>query len=161
MADHAAANSSPLIILSRGGFLDLLRLVAQEVIVPSTVAAEVQQRGPDDLTLQALRSTLWLNLVQAPPIPTAIEAWDLDPGESSVLARALGHPGTEATVDDLKARRCAASLGIPVRGTVGVVLLAKQRRAIPAARPVIEDLRRSGLYLSERVMNESLARVGE
>ena len=161
MADLAAADTSPLIILTKGGFLDLLRLVAHEVIVPSIVAAEIEQRGPDDPAVQALRNTSWLRLVQAVLIPTAIEAWDLGPGESSVLAWAVAHPGTEAIVDDLKARRCAAALRIPVRGTVGLVLLAKQRGVIPAARPVIEHLRRSGLYLSDHVMNQALARVGE
>ena len=40
-------------------------------------------------------------------------------------------------------------------------LTAKQRRVIPAARPVLDQLRRHGMYLSDRVINEALAKVGE
>jgi predicted nucleic acid-binding protein len=68
-------------------------------------------------------------------------------------------PGTEVILDDLAARRCAATLGIPVRGTLGIVITAKQRGAIPAARPVLEQLRLCGMYLSDRVINQAL--VGE
>lgn len=52
-------------------------------------------------------------------------------------------------------------VGIPVRGTLGLVLAAKQRGDIPAARPILEKLRQSGMYLSDRVVNEALALVGE
>lgn len=70
-------------------------------------------------------------------------------------------PGTEAIIDDLAGRRCAASLNIPVRGTLGVVLVAKRRGLIPEARPVIEDMMNAGLHLSRRVLDEALRRVKE
>ena len=67
----------------------------------------------------------------------------------------------EAIIDDLAGRPCAAFLGIPVRGTLGIVLAAKQRGHIAAARPVMEALIKSGLYLSRAVLDEALKRVGE
>jgi predicted nucleic acid-binding protein len=63
-------------------------------------------------------------------------------------------------MDDWEGRRCARSLGIPFIETLGLVLLAKQIGRIPAARPVVERLRISGMYLSDRVIKEVLARVG-
>jgi len=99
--------------------------------------------------------------VPDPPIPAEVQAWDLGPGESAVLAQALMRPGMEAILDDLAGRRCALSFQIPVRGTLGVVLAAKQRGAIPVARPVVEAMRRSGMYLSDRVLNAALSLVGE
>lgn len=78
-----------------------------------------------------------------------------------MLAWAHSHPGTEAIVDDLAARRCAASLGIPVRGTLGLVLMAKRRGIIPAARPIVEQLRQAGMYLSDRVIQQALILVEE
>jgi predicted nucleic acid-binding protein len=50
---------------------------------------------------------------------------------------------------------------IPVRGTLGLVLTAKRRREIEAARPILLQLREGGMYLSDDVMNDSLALVGE
>ena len=161
MAERTVVNASPLILLTRGGWLHLLQLAGEEIVVPLGVADEIQRRGSADLTVQALSRTPWLVIVTTPPIPALIHAWDLGPGESSVLAWAYTYPGTEAIVDDLPARRCAAALGIPVRGTLGLVLTAKQRWILPAARPVVEQLRRTGMYLSHDVVRQALALVGE
>lgn len=161
MAERPAINASPLIYLSKSGFLDLLKLVGEEIVIPTAVATEIQRRGATDPTVRAIEGTPWLVVVVSPPIPTLIQAWDLGEGESSVLAWAYAHPGTEAIIDDLAGRRCAAALGIPVRGTLGLVLTAKQRGMIPAARPVLEHLRQAGMYLADRVLNQALALVGE
>jgi predicted nucleic acid-binding protein len=98
---------------------------------------------------------------ETPPVPAIIQNWDLGAGESAVLSWGYANPGTEVIIDDLSARRCATTLGIPVRGTLGLVLTAKQRGAIPAARPVLEQLLLSGMYLSERIINQALKLVGE
>ena len=161
MAERPVVNASPLIFLSKGNLLDLLKLAGEEVVVPAAVAGEIRKRGATDPTVQALAGTSWLVVVETPPVPALIQSWDLGPGESAVLAWAYAHPGTEAIVDDLAGRRCAAALGIPVRGTLGLVLTAKRRGIIPAARPVLEKLRHSGMYLSDRVLNQALALVGE
>ena len=112
------------------------------------------------LPICALRETPWLKLIDV-VVPPVIQAWDLGPGESAVLAWAHEHPGSEAIIDDLAARRCAAVLGVPVRGTLGLVLLAKQRGRVALARPVIDALRREGMYLSDRIVDAALALVGE
>jgi predicted nucleic acid-binding protein len=156
-----AINTSPLIFLTKGGFLHLLQIVSPEIIVPQAVATEIQAYGQTDLTAMALAATSWLVVVATPPVPPIIQSWDLGPGESAVLTWAYVNTGTEVILDDLAARRCAVALGIPVRGTLGIVLTAKQRGAIPAARPVLEQLRLCGMYLSDRVMNQALALVGE
>ena len=74
---------------------------------------------------------------------------------------AYAHPGAESICDDLAARRCAATLGIPVRGTVALVLGAKKRGMISQARPLLDRFRREGMYLSDEVMNAALKKVGE
>lgn len=153
MADPAVVNASPLIFLTRVGLLDLLQLLSSEIIVPEIVASEIEIRGKSDPTAQAIASTAWLVVTQTPPVPTQIQSWGLGPGESSVLAWAQAHPGCEAILDDLAARRCAATFNIPVRGTLGLALLAKQRGRISSARRVLEQLRQGGMYLSDHVMS--------
>jgi len=161
VAERAVVNASPLIFLSRAGLIDLLQLVSSKVIVPEVVASEIEVRGESDPTARALATTSWLVVTQTPPVPPQIQAWGLGPGESSVLAWAQAYPGSEAIIDDLAGRRCAAALNIPVRGTLGLVLIAKQRGHISSARHVLQQLRQGGMYLSDRVLNEGLKRVGE
>jgi len=157
----AAINASPLIFFSRGQQIELLRHFASRILVPEPVAEEILMRGPEDITAKTLDSTPWLEVVPATPVPEKILEWGLGPGESSVLALANEHPGMEAIIDDLAGRKCAAHLKIPVRGTLGIVLVSKKRGVIPKARPVMETLIRSGLYISRPVLDEALKRVGE
>jgi predicted nucleic acid-binding protein len=161
VAESAVVNASPLIFLSRAGLINLLQLVSSEVIVPEAVAIEIEVRGESDPTAQALAKTSWLVVTQTPPIPPQIQAWDLGPGESAVLAWAHTHVGSEAIIDDLAGRRCAAAFNIPVRGTLGLVLIAKQRGHISSARQLLYQLRQAGMYLSDQVLKEALAKVGE
>lgn len=154
-------DTSPLIFLTKADYLHLLQFSYPKVLVPQIVALEIQQYGEADPTFQTLQATEWLVAINPIPIPETIQTCNIDPGESAVLTWAIQHPGTEAILDDLAGRRCAQTLNIPVRGTLGLVLLAKQRGHIPAARPVIADLKQAGMYLSDRVINQALALVGE
>lgn len=154
MASPAIVNASPLIFLARAGLISLLQEAGDPIVVPRAVADEIQRRGPSDQTVQAMQQASWLEIIDDPPISNTIQAWDLGPGESAVLACAQATAGAEAIIDDLAGRRCAEALGIPIRGTLGLVLLAKQRGSIVAARPILEQLRATGMYLSNRVLNE-------
>jgi len=153
VAERPSINASPLIYLSRAGLLDLLQIIAPEIVVPQTVAA--------DVTARAIRQNDWLKVTQTPPVPPEITAWSLGAGESAVLSWASANKNTEAIVDDLAARRCAAALQIPARGTLGIVLTAKRRGEISAARPLLEKLRQNGMYLSDKVLNQALSLIGE
>ncbi|MBF0463320.1 MAG: DUF3368 domain-containing protein [Magnetococcales bacterium] len=163
MAEIAVINASPLIFLSRAGRLDLLQGMASLCLVPEPVRTEIEARGENDRTVRALRMNPWIKVVAGPATPESIAAWGLGPGESSVLAFALADPArnTVVVIDDLAAHHCAATLGIPVRGTLGIVLIAKKRGMIPLARPIMEALLAHGMYLSRSVLDQALTRVGE
>lgn len=161
MAEAPVVNASPLILLTRAGHVAILERTAERILVPSAVASEIRAYGSADPTAAALASSPWLGTVTVDAMPLEVARWDLGPGESEVLAWALGHPGTLAIIDDLAARRCAAALGVPVRGTLGLVLLAKSRGQIESAKTVLRDLRDAGMYLSDDVTQRALALVGE
>lgn len=161
MADAAVVNASPLICLSRAGLGDLLRQAAATVVVPTSVAREILARGSRDAAADMIANTSWLKQMDDPAIPPSVLAWDLGSGESAVLAWALAHPRARAVIDDLQGRRCAESLGIPLRGTVGLVLRARRSGAIVSVRHALDRLRSSGMYLSDRIVAEVLKEAGE
>jgi predicted nucleic acid-binding protein len=153
-------NASLVIVLAKTGWVDLLR-VGDPVVVPSAVAQEVQQAGPNDPAAQVLAGTSWLTVVDPGPAPTVVQPFRLHAGEEAVLTWALANPGSQALLDDHRARRSAHALGIPHLGCLGLVIAARQQGVIPAARPVVVQLRQAGLRLTERVMNQTLALLGE
>ncbi len=50
MADIAVINASPLIFLSRGRHMELLRHFADRILVPEPVAVEIQRKGSHDIS---------------------------------------------------------------------------------------------------------------
>ena len=161
MAELPAVNAPLLIYLARAGLPCFLQVVAETVVVPDPVTDEIRQRGPADITVQALQNTAWVVRIDDPPIPRVIQTWDLGEGKSVVRAWEYFHPGTEAIIDDLAGRPCAAAPRIPVRGTLGLILTARGRGRGPQARPVLEGLRQAGMYLSDRIMDQASALAGE
>lgn len=159
MPERPVVNASPLVTLARIGMLDLLRLLGDRVVVPAQVADEI--RTHSDEAARGLDEEAWLEEVSPVPMSDRIAAWDLGSGESAVLSWAIAHPGTVAVIDDYAARKCAEVVGVPVKGTLGLALLAKNRGRVSAARPVVEDLRGAGLYLSDEIVAKALALVGE
>ena len=131
------------------------------VVIPDAAAREVQQRGASDVSVQALAQATWLASVDPGPIPAVVAAFGVGAGESAVLAQALANPGSGAILDDQTARRAAAALGIPHQGTLALVIHAKRQGLVSLARPILELLRQEGMYLSDQLMNQALAQIGE
>jgi predicted nucleic acid-binding protein len=154
-------NASPLIFLTEVGLLEVLRQPNVPVLAPDAVLDEVGRLGPNDPAIQAVPRSPWMQIVSTPTIPDVVLVWDLDAGESAVLAVALEQPNSMAILDDQPARRCAQVLGIQTQGTLGLVLVAKQQGLIPAVRPVLEQLKQAGMYMSSQLENQILAATGE
>jgi predicted nucleic acid-binding protein len=102
------------------------------VLVPDVVLAEVGGLDADDPVVKAVQQSQWMRVVSTPAIPDVVLVWDLDAGESAVLAVALDQPGSMVILDDQPARRCARVLNIPTQGTLGLVLVAKQQVKVKA-----------------------------
>jgi predicted nucleic acid-binding protein len=64
-------------------------------------------------------------------------------------------------IDDRVARKCAEALRIPLRGTLGLILIARRRGEIPSARDALDRLIREEMFLSPRVVEAALREIGE
>jgi len=153
-------NASPLTVLARVGQEHLLRELAGDVVVPRAVVEEIEAGPVDDRARQAIAEGHFA-IVDAVPVPEIL-AWDLGDGETAVLSYALEEPGWTVILDDAAARKCARSFGLRLKGTLAVIILAKQRGLIPSAADVLRSLLRTGFHLDERIIREALSRtVGE
>jgi len=82
-------------------------------------------------------------------------------GESEAIALALEITPEYVLLDDLAARRLAQSYNLNVLGTVGVLLLARQRHLLPTLRPALDALLAADFRISETLYHFALAQVGE
>ena len=159
--DPWVVNASPLILLGKTGHLDLLAALADTVVVPQAVVTEVGVKPDGAAVLAELTENLAYRVVVPEPAPPEILAWDLGAGEAQVITLALRHGADRVVLDDMEARRCAKAMGLRVIGTLGVVGRAKAMGRISQAAPVIEHLRRTGLYVSDALVAHLLREVGE
>lgn len=160
MTETWIVNASPLIVLAKIGRLDLLKQLAVAILIPSAVRMEVLAGPPDDPARRALEANWGCELCVGSP-PAEILEWGLGAGETEVIAAALERGSIRVVLDDAQARACARTLGLPVIGTLGVVLRAKVQSLIPLATPVLADLQMAGLRVDPAVLAEALKSVGE
>jgi predicted nucleic acid-binding protein len=64
-------------------------------------------------------------------------------------------------LDERLARQHARRLGLRLTGTLGVLVKAKQGGLIPAVAPLVADLRRGGIWLSDALVEEALRLADE
>lgn len=151
-------DSSPLIVLSRAGRLDLLEGAGVELIIPAAVEFEVLQGHSND-PARRLLETGWGNRLALVTVPVPVLEWGLGVGESSVIAAALQNPASVAILDDAGGRACARAVGVRVLGTLGIVLQAVRAGRLNSATPAIQDLRAAGLYLDDVLIRRVLKEV--
>jgi hypothetical protein len=161
MGEVWVVNASPIISLSRAGHLRLVTELAEQVLVPEAVALEVLAGSETDPARRALESG-WGKRVLVEQVPAAILEWSLGAGESHALAVAQAKQGSTVVLDDAEGRRCARTLGVPLLGTLGIVVRAKKRGRVQSAAQVLRDLLDAGFHLEEGLISDILRRaVGE
>lgn len=146
-------DSSPIIAFQSIGRLEILQTVFQAVVIPPIVALEIAPSIPE--------RPPWIQLGDDLPIGRTIGVRGLDPGERAAIELALAVDAATLVVDDLAARNWGTRLGLRVTGSVGVAVRAKQQGIVATARPVIDALIESGLYLDRRVYRRALLEAGE
>jgi len=148
-------NSTPLIALATVGHLSLLRDLFDEVLVPTSVYDEVVGRGQGRPGAEAVGDANWLT-VREPEIasPFPAELMGLDRGEVDVILLAREVAADWALIDERLARRIAVAMGLPVKGTLGVLLVGYRLGLLSrqAASDAVDLLAQSSVRLSERLV---------
>jgi predicted nucleic acid-binding protein len=154
-------NASPLIVLANIDRIAFLRSLSTDLVVPGAVADEIRAGSKRDTAQHWLEIQGHGHIRPVDRIDSTVSAWDLGAGESQVLTWTRQNPEYEAILDDRAARDCAITLGIQVRGTLGVVLLAKREGLIPFVQPVFDELLDVGLHIAPDVLARALKLAGE
>ncbi len=154
-------NTSPLQYLHQLDLLYVLQTLAGHVIVPPAVVEELSAGVSKGLHLPNLKDFEWVE-VRVPRSLSAIPlVSDLGPGETQVLALALESNEPLALLDDVLAPRVAASLGIPIEGTLGLPLDAKKAGLLPSVRPLFDRLQSLGFRLASSTRDTVPRLAGE
>jgi predicted nucleic acid-binding protein len=153
-------NNTPLVALWVLGRLDLLRDLYGQVLIPQAVYQEFVATERV-LRQTALDDAPWITVVRLDNPQRARVYVGLDQGEAEVLALAEERAARLLIIDELRGRRYARRLGFPLTGTLGVLLLAKERGLVVELAPLLIDLQDAGLYLDSALVTRVLELAGE
>jgi len=154
------ANNTPLVALWILGRLDLLRELYDEVLIPEAVYEEflATERA---LRQAALQDAPW---IKTAPLsnPQHVRVYvGLDQGEAEVLALVEERSARLVIIDEYKGRRYAQRLGLPLTGTLGLLLVAKEQRLVSNLSALLAELQDAGLYLDAELIAQVLRLAGE
>ena len=134
-------DTSAVLNLARIGRLELLRLLYQQVLIPSAVSLELSDSRNDLPPAVDLASMPWLIVASATDRNRVQELREeLDAGEAEAIVLAIERRADILLVDERRARKTATAAGLAVTGLIGVVARAKRDGLIDLAKPVLDEL---------------------
>jgi predicted nucleic acid-binding protein len=150
---RVVVNATPLIALALLDRLELLREMFDEILVPATVYEEVVVKGAGRSGADAVDQADWLQMMSPQAAPT-IEPMllGLDAGEMDVLLLAREQHPDWVLIDERLGRRVARAMGLPVKGTLGILLAAVLAGLLskPEALDGLRQLANSEIRISSR-----------
>ncbi|NJN97415.1 MAG: DUF3368 domain-containing protein [Anaerolineales bacterium] len=148
-------NNTPLVALWSLNLLTLLHDLYGEVLIPQAVYEEflATERSARQT---ALDEAPWIKITALTNPRQALVYVGLDQGEAEVLALATEWSARLVIIDEHKGRRYAKRLGLPLTGTIGILLTAKRNGLISALAPLINQLLKGGLFLAPELVEKAL-----
>jgi predicted nucleic acid-binding protein len=158
----AVSDTGPLIALAKVDQLRLLERLFEQVHIPSAVHRELLAKsGPEAARLDKALAH-FIKVAQAPQLQAEVKAATLrlGPGERQAVALA-SESNALLVMDDRLGRAAARRLGLTLTGLVGVLIRAKETGLISGVRPLLNEIRQQGYWLSDELLDVAAKLAGE
>lgn len=145
------SDTSCFIALTNIQELALLRKLYKQVYTTSTVVNEFGEKLPS-----------WIKVIEVKDLQKQkLLEFQIDKGEASAIVMALEQSADLTILDDYKARLLAEKLGLPITGTLGLIIKAKEAGIIASIKPLLENLKKTNFRISDNLSEEAMRQAGE
>ena len=148
---NVIVDTSCLIVLENIESLFILERMYGTVFVTPTIQREFGKELPPFAEIKSAQNRKYEALLRSV----------VDPGEASAIALCLEVDEPLLILDDRKARTIAREAGIPLTGTIGVIVKAKETGIVSAVSPLLERLSESGFWMSDELRSHVSKLSGE
>jgi predicted nucleic acid-binding protein len=154
------SNATPIIAFSRINKLDLFRQIVVEITIPQEVSKELYEYQKSDLP--PLSHSRWIKMKKVKS-HTDVELLlpSLDKGEAEVIVLSKELGASLVIIDELTARKVAIMMGLPVIGSVGLLIYAKKKGLIKEIKPLLDDMIRHGIHYKINFYRKVLKSINE
>lgn len=149
------ADTGPLNYLLLSGHGDLIPALYDRLLIPTAVHTELLHRKPPPIVGQWARHLPPWAQLQTPRDATRFP--ELGSGERQAIALAVEVSADFLLIDETQGRTASLAAGVRVKGTLGVLEQAADRRLIDLAAAV-EKLQATGIFLADDIVRKVLER---
>lgn len=151
MSKIIVSDTSCLILLDKLNLLFILKELFEEITITSEIEKEYGQRLPEWISVVDVQNKVYQTMLQS----------TIDLGEASAIALAIEQQNCLLILDDNKARKAAARLGIDYVGTLGLLVAAKEAGLIRLIKPILVQIRMTNFRIAENLERQILRLAGE
>ena len=160
------ADTTPLISLMKIGHLDLLKQLFGEVQIPEAVFDELvyNTNFPEESKLiQESNYIIRVSVKDTSAVDLLRRSSGLDAGESEAIILSDSIGASLLLMDEVKGRQVAKQMGIPLIGTIGLLLVGYNEKLLTKQQILecIEIMKTSGRHISESLYQQLLAKISE
>lgn len=155
-------DASPLITLARSGSLELLRRLADQIVIPEAVYIESVGQASGRPGSTEIAQAHWIvrrpvqNQTDVLRLRTRL-GW----GEAEAIVLTREIRADAVVLDDATARHIAEQEGCRVIGLLGLLVEGKQRGLIGAIKPLLDTMRNSGFFIGDDLYTTILHQTAE
>jgi predicted nucleic acid-binding protein len=154
------SNTTPIISLLKLSKLDILKNLYSEINIPYAVFQEVEAgRNKDYYT--NLSNLNWINILEIQDKQAVKYFLDLDSGEAEAIVLATEIKADLIILDEKLGRFHAKHADLKVTGTIGVLIKAKKEGLINELKPLLFELTKKEVWISDKLIYEILKQIGE
>jgi len=151
MSKIIVSDTSCLILLDKLSLLFILKELFEEITVTPEIEKEYGQQLPEWIKVVNVQNKIYQIILQS----------TIDLGEASAIALAIEQPNCLLVLDDNKARKAAARLGIAYIGTLGLLVEAKEVGLIQLVKPILTQIKMTNFRIAENLERQILKLAGE
>jgi uncharacterized protein len=151
------SNTTPLSELAKIDRLNLLQKLFGKITISQEVYNEITTGNhPGALAVPAVN---WIEVVPVQCRDRLLQLqidFKLDLGEAATIILAEELQANRVLIDERLGRKVARSRNLPVTGTIGLLLVAKNKEIIPEIKPILNQLLIHGKRISPILYREVL-----
>ena len=140
----------------------MLKKLYGEIIIPEAVYKELSAKAESACKRMVDMSLDWIRVEKIQnQMAKSMYKTQLHEGEVEVMILSIEIGADVVIIDDANAKKHAKYLGLPVAGTLGILIKAKQEGHIETLRPILEQMIEHGIYISNELVELCLKQAGE
>ncbi len=154
-------NTTPWISLSILELTHTLPNIFNEIIMPNGVKEEILFPDIKKTGIDELQKSDWLRFYKIKNDLIYSFAQDLDKGELEVIISAKELNIENVMIDEKLGRLFATNLSLSVTGTLGYLIILKNKKIIDRVKPLISILEENDIWISDNIKKYILTIANE